>query len=113
MVAEVMRLECRTNLVQDRNTLKRQEAADRLPADFFRGKTAVARLAPDDLGMPVDGGRHLLDRQQVWQLQRQRDRRLCDATLHCSLQRRKVHLPTSYCQWKASRSDQCRNAGPS
>ena len=31
------------------------------PADLFSGKTAVARLAPDDLGMAVDSGRDLLD----------------------------------------------------
>src|SRR2546425_11971807 len=40
--------------------------------------------------------RDLLHREEVGQLHGERHGRLCDATLHCSLQRRKLLLPTSY-----------------
>ena len=53
------------------------------------------RLAPNDFGMPMNRRRDRLDREEVGQLHGERYGRLCDATLHCSLQRRKPLLPTS------------------
>src|SRR6267378_4586350 len=46
--------------------------------------------------VPVNRRRDLFDREEGGQLHGERHRRLCDATLHCSLQRRKLLLPTSY-----------------
>src|SRR3982074_1699838 len=63
--------------------------------------------------MPVDRRGNLFDGEEVGQLHGEWHRRLCDATLHCSLQRRKVTLPTSYSQWTPSHPDRCPNAGPS
>ena len=83
------------------------------PADLLRRQAAVARLPPHHLRMPVDRRRHLLHGEEVGQFEGERHGRLCDATLHCSLQRRKVPVPTSYLPWTRCRPDPCPNAGPS
>ena len=70
-------------------------AKEPYPADLLAGQPAIARLAPNDFGMPMNRRRDRLDREEVGQLHGERYGRLCDATLHCSLQRRKPLLPTS------------------
>ena len=66
------------------------------PANLLRREPAVSGLAPNDFRMPPDTSGDLLHREKLGQSHGEWHGRLCDATLHCSLQRRKVMLPTSY-----------------
>ena len=61
-----------------------------------RREPAVSGLAPNDFRMPPNPRRDLLHRKELGQSHAEGHGRLYDATLHSTLQRRKVILPTSY-----------------
>src|SRR4029077_282445 len=83
------------------------------PADLLPRQATIACLAADHFGMTLNRRRDLVNREEVGQLHAQRDGWLCDATLHCSKQRRKVAHPTSYSQWKLPHPGRSPSAGPS